>query len=282
MVRPHRRPAALPGQAPRRIPEAQKRPRTGKWNAPREIEEAFRRLMMGGAPAVADDEPVVAVLDAFIDWCVENRAGKTADRYKDFIQDFVRSRDGKGLPFGSLAVTTLTSKHVTVWLGQHPTWNSTTKRNAITALQRGFNWATKNRGLARNPIKGMEKPGPPSPMVPAPPAASSAPSPSASPASEAASCCRARPACGTACPSCAPSATATPTTCSQSSFPPATRRSSAPWKSSRGRRNATPPRESGQGSPGEAQEVVRARDDFVAGIEDRRGLQRPPRSGGVL
>ena len=52
----------------------------------------------------------------------------------------------------------LNPSHVTTWLNSHKGWNSTTKRNAITALQRGFNWAVKNRGLARNPIRGMEKP----------------------------------------------------------------------------------------------------------------------------
>ena len=35
----------------------------------------------------------------------------------------------------------LNPAYVTNWLATHKGWNSTTKRNAITALQRGFNWA---------------------------------------------------------------------------------------------------------------------------------------------
>jgi len=55
-------------------------------------------------------------------------------------------------------VSELTADHVTEWLKTKKTWNSTTKRDAITCLQRGFNWAKKNKGLRFNPIAGMEKP----------------------------------------------------------------------------------------------------------------------------
>jgi len=94
---------------------------------------------------------IVAVLDDFLTWTEENRAPKTFTRYRDFIQSFVSKH-------GTIEAGDLNPSHVTVWLHSHKTWNSTTKSNAITALQRGFNWAVKNRGLARNPIRGMEKP----------------------------------------------------------------------------------------------------------------------------
>jgi integrase len=94
---------------------------------------------------------VVAILDDFLTWTEENRAPRTYTRYRDFIQSFVSK-------CGRLDVGDLNPAHVTNWLATHKGWNSTTKRNAITALQRGFNWAVKNRGLPRNPIRGMEKP----------------------------------------------------------------------------------------------------------------------------
>jgi integrase len=80
----------------------------------------------------------------------------TAARYEEFCQDFVNASD-QGLKFGLLRVTQLTTKHVTKWLEQK-SWGPTTKRNAITALQRGFSWACKNYNLARNPLRGMDKP----------------------------------------------------------------------------------------------------------------------------
>jgi hypothetical protein len=91
-----------------------------------------------------------AVLDDFLTWTQENRAAKTYARYRDFIQSFVHK-------FGRIGVAELNPGHVTTWLNTQTGWNSTTKRNAITALQRGFNWAVKNRGMERNPIRGMEK-----------------------------------------------------------------------------------------------------------------------------
>jgi len=102
-----------------------------------------------GRPVSYDS--VAIILDDFISWCTENRKPKTARGYEDFCQSFLDS-------FPHLKVFDLTSANVTVWLQDQKTWNSTTKRNAITALQRAFNWAVKNRGLERNPIRGMEKP----------------------------------------------------------------------------------------------------------------------------
>lgn len=153
-------------------PEGASRPRksdkTGRWNAPAEIETAFVRLL-GGATATRYEAPtpsphpppedqVVAVLDDFLTWCKENREPITAKRYAQFCQDFVNAAGEDGVLFGILPCSRLTSRHVTAWLNGRPTWGPTTKKNAITALQAGFNWAVQNRGLERNPIKGMKKP----------------------------------------------------------------------------------------------------------------------------
>ena len=102
-------------------------------------------------PQPVDGEAVAVILDDFLTWTEENRAAETYGRYKRFIQSFVTK-------YGRIRAADLNPGHVTTWLNSQKRWNSTTKRNAITALQRGFNWAVKNRGLNRNPIRGMEKP----------------------------------------------------------------------------------------------------------------------------
>lgn len=116
----------------------------------KEAEQKFYELM-AASPSDLDRNSVIAILDDFLTWNYENRAKRTADRYKDFCADFCKS-------YGTVVVSQLTPAHVTDWLNNHPTWNTTTKANALTALQRGFNWAVRNRGLTYNPIKGMEKP----------------------------------------------------------------------------------------------------------------------------
>ena len=89
---------------------------------------------------------VAAILDDFLTWTEENRAPKTFTRYKRLHSILCQQVWKDGVP------ADLNPSHVTTWLNSHKGWNSTTKRNAITALQRGFNWAVKNRGLDRNPI----------------------------------------------------------------------------------------------------------------------------------
>lgn len=133
--------------------------KTGLWNVPSEILDAYHKLMStqpSERPILQNDEAVCNVLDDFLSWCKQNRAARTEQRYRDFIQDFINFNG-----IGRMGVTELNSGHVTDWLDAHPNWNNTTKHNAITALQRGFNWACKNKGLNKrggNPIKGMEKP----------------------------------------------------------------------------------------------------------------------------
>ena len=112
---------------------------------------ALKRLLNEPAAESADTETVAGVLDEFLEWTKENRAPKTYRGYKDFCQAFIDE-------YGRLFVSDLTTGDVTTWLRKRTTWNRTTKRDAITCLQRGFNWAVKNIGLDKNPIRGMEKP----------------------------------------------------------------------------------------------------------------------------
>lgn len=149
------------GEHPPGAPKPEKSRKPGRWNSPPEIDEAFGWLLSGDLPqAPAGGDTVVAVLDAFVSWAKENRAGITAGRYEEFIQDFVKARPEEGgLQFGALPGTRLTGKHVTAWLNQRPGWGPTTKGNAITAPQRGCNWACRNHGPARNPIAGMGEAG---------------------------------------------------------------------------------------------------------------------------
>lgn len=116
----------------------------------REAHAKFYQLMAAPKSKPIKSDSIAAVLDDFLDWAYTNLANSTAERYEYFYQPFVKD-------YGRTRVTDLHAGHVTDWLAQK-SWNSTTQHNAITALQRAFNWATKNRGLKFNPIAGMEKP----------------------------------------------------------------------------------------------------------------------------
>ncbi len=93
------------------------------------------------------------LLNSFLDWCQSNRAETTYEWYRRFCKSFVR-HTGVGLK-----VSDVKPYHVQDWLSrEYRDVSSTTKNDAIRALQRAFNWGMKNGRIDRNPIIGMEKP----------------------------------------------------------------------------------------------------------------------------
>ncbi|EMI19562.1 phage integrase family protein [Rhodopirellula maiorica SM1] len=117
----------------------------------KEAEEEFYRLMAAKDPNTSEEDLVEDVICDFILWCKEHRAKKTTERYKEILETFTDK-------YPDVTVGKMTPAYVTRWMQDATTWNATTKRNAMTAVIRVFNWAVKNRGLRFNPIAGMEKP----------------------------------------------------------------------------------------------------------------------------
>jgi hypothetical protein len=81
---------------------------------------SYHKLM--GRPK-ADPPPmrtdvVLAVLDAFLDWCQKNKASRTYDWYRDYLESFART-----LPPG-IATTELKPFHVQQWLDANPDYSN--------------------------------------------------------------------------------------------------------------------------------------------------------------
>ena len=116
---------------------------------------SYHKLM--GRPK-ADPPPirtdtVLAVLDAFLDWCQKNKASRTYDWYRDYLESFARTMPA-GLTIGHSETL---SGIVQQWLDANPAWK-TGKRGAVIAVQRAFNWAVRMGIIAASPIRGVEKP----------------------------------------------------------------------------------------------------------------------------
>ncbi len=94
---------------------------------------------------------VVQVLDVFLEWCQKNKAPRTYDWYRDYLQSFVRSLDQH------LTIDKLKPFHVLRWLDSHPSW-ATSRRGAIISIQRALNWAARMGYIDTNPVRYMEKP----------------------------------------------------------------------------------------------------------------------------
>ncbi len=95
---------------------------------------------------------VVEVLDAFLDWCLRNKAHTTFVYYRDNIQRFV-SR----IP-STLLVSDLKPFHVTQAMSDFPNWGNNTKNDFISSVKRALNWAVDEELIERNPIERMKKP----------------------------------------------------------------------------------------------------------------------------
>ncbi len=71
------------------------------------------------------------VLDRFLEWCQTNRAPRTYDWYRDYLQSFLNTVPG-------LIVQDLRPFHVQQWVDTKKGWQ-TSKRGAIISVQRALN-----------------------------------------------------------------------------------------------------------------------------------------------
>lgn len=135
-------------------PDGAPKPKKGKngWNAPPQIMTAFHKLMATESRQLpeADTIRVCQVADLFLDYSQKHHEAATFRGYRDFLQDFCDV-------YGTLLAKDLKPLHVTRWLDSHPAWKGS-RRNAVVAVKRAFNWADAEGLLQPNPIKAVKKP----------------------------------------------------------------------------------------------------------------------------
>ncbi len=143
----------LLGKHPSHLPPPRKRKRGDPPPMPpAEIEQAYHRLLANDPANLpkASNLRVAVVCDLFLDFSQKHHTEDTYRSYKDFLQDFCEM-------YGTLLAKDLKPLHVSRWLDAHPGWNGS-RRNAIVAVKRAFNWADEEGLLKPNPIKSVKKP----------------------------------------------------------------------------------------------------------------------------
>jgi len=124
-----------------------------------EAERQFHALLAArdqAALPVADTMGVAELFDRYLDWCQRHRAERTYLWYKGILESFSESLPD---PAGMFA-SALRPYHVVTWADAQETWNATSRRQAIVAVQRAYNWAHEMGLLEKNPIKKVAKPQP--------------------------------------------------------------------------------------------------------------------------
>jgi hypothetical protein len=120
-------------------------------------DEAFRRYhaLMSSPKTSGIRVPsacVVAIIDAFLDWCEKNVALRTYEWYQQRAQLFVKS-----IP-PDLLVRELKPYHLQRWIDAHPSWSPGSKRNGCRAVQRAMRWAEEQGLIDRSPLAHFKKP----------------------------------------------------------------------------------------------------------------------------
>jgi len=115
---------------------------------------AYYRVMARQGPAVPaavlKDPTVTAVCNLFLDFSLKAHKPRTYGYYRDFLEDFCSFA-------GKLRLSEVDSSHVASWLDRHPDWKGT-RRGAIIAVKRAFNFAYAEGKIDSNPLRTVKKP----------------------------------------------------------------------------------------------------------------------------
>ena len=96
---------------------------------------------------------VVDLLDQYLDWLFKNRKSGTYNKAKHYLSHFAKFVGKK------LRINQLTPRNVSRWIEEKSTWGPTTSNDAISVVQRAFNWGLNNQLINKNPIvKIADKP----------------------------------------------------------------------------------------------------------------------------
>jgi integrase len=131
-------------------PLPQKSKKTGIWNAPPAIETAFHEFMSKGKLPTSEVIAVAKVCDLFLQHAKRHNDARTFNWYSSYLQDFCKG-------YGRLKAVELRPFHVSQWLDSHDAWKAS-RRHAVIAVKRAFNFADREGILSPSPIRGVCKP----------------------------------------------------------------------------------------------------------------------------
>jgi integrase len=135
-------------------PEDAPPPKKGKtgWNPPDEIRRAYKKLLAEESPRLPEPSRIKVrdLLRRFLKNARQQNDLRTYRWYLAYLKDFNRR-------YRQIRVMDLKPYHVTNWLNSHSTWKSS-RRHAIIAVKRAFNWADREGVFSPSPIRGVKKP----------------------------------------------------------------------------------------------------------------------------
>lgn len=112
----------------------------------------FNELMASGSDNVPPPTRirVTEVLRAFLNHSSQNNSKRTFEWYQSYLVSFDDL-------YGALRPHQVSGEIVDAWLNAHKGWKGS-RRGAVIALKRAFNWAFDNDKITKNPLKAYKKP----------------------------------------------------------------------------------------------------------------------------
>ncbi len=113
--------------------------------------EQFHALMAQPQKPLIRGKPLVAIIDAFLDWCHKHRSPHTYEWYRYRLQRFAET-------YPDLSANQLRPFHVQEWLNAMDGLSSGSRRNHCRAVKRSLRWALQQGYIDQNPIAHLEQP----------------------------------------------------------------------------------------------------------------------------
>ena len=115
-----------------------------------EAYERFYALMRQPQQRKVSSETLAAIVDAFLEWVLNNRSPETYEWYRYRLQRFLDR-------YPDLRTDDLRPFHVETWADTYD-HAVTSKRNYLRSVKRCMKWAKKQGYIDRNPIEDLEVP----------------------------------------------------------------------------------------------------------------------------
>lgn len=112
-------------------------------------DKLFYALMARPKEEALQADLAIVAIDRYLVWCETNRPD-SYDWYYQFLNPFCKVVQ-------KLRIDQVQPHHVETFISK-PTWGSSAKRAAITAIKRAFNWNVKQGYINQSPVRHVEKP----------------------------------------------------------------------------------------------------------------------------
>ncbi len=112
--------------------------------------DKYHQLMLNRRAVSAEVSTVYELSQSYLDWCQENRSAGTYSNHRLYLKGFI------GAIGKTLRISALRKHHVLNW--SKGVGVTTSQNDAISVVQRMFNWAVEHEYLHASPIPKIVKP----------------------------------------------------------------------------------------------------------------------------